>query len=349
MHAHAGAVRPGGPRVKGSETVYCTHCFKNGSDRETAKSVKRNLSRHNKRCHSELDPVKDQAWMLVWTGGSGGSGSANPQKSFVNFLQASPPEHLHSGVPKQIPAVGIPSQISQAQLSSSADASVADNLDPEVPAQGVNVPVPAVLALAPVPVTPIQMVATLAPRSSFPRSSFNAGVASAQETSGKRKLSQNQSRTIVGAFGAIAHLNRSVDKIHQELISAHSRLNDDEKVEVSGIFDNFSACLRNIDKLRIEFEQVQMRKKIKLEQMERIASKLVVGLKEKDELVRSLKVEHEKNNEIQRPGSSSRVISQSKISQVPAEFRVVIKRCLEKHSKLELVNGILECTCCRDD
>ena len=63
MHAIAGAVRPGGPRVKGTETVYCTHCFKNGSDRETAKSVKRNLPRHNKRCHSELDPVKDQTWL----------------------------------------------------------------------------------------------------------------------------------------------------------------------------------------------------------------------------------------------------------------------------------------------
>ena len=130
--------------------------------------------------------------------------------------------------------------------------------------------VPASAVLAPVPVTPIQMVSSLAPRSSFPRSSFDAGVFSAQEISGKRKLSQNQSRTIVEAFGAIAHLNRSIDKIHQELISAHSRLNYDEKVEVSGIFDNFNACLRSIDKLKIEFEQVQMRKKIKLEQMERL-------------------------------------------------------------------------------
>ena len=125
---HAGAVRPGGPRVKSSDTVYCTHCFKNGSDRETAKSVKRNLPRHNKRCHSELDPVKDQAWMLVWTDGGG---SAVPNNSFVSFLQASPPARLQSVVPNQIPAVGIPSQ---AQHPSFADASVPD---PEVPAMVV--------------------------------------------------------------------------------------------------------------------------------------------------------------------------------------------------------------------
>ena len=73
--------------------------------------------------------------MLVCTGGGE---SAVPKNSSVNFLQASPPAHLHSVVPKHIadiPVVGIPLQISQAQLSSFADASVPD---PEVPAQGVN-------------------------------------------------------------------------------------------------------------------------------------------------------------------------------------------------------------------
>ena len=86
-----------------------------------------------------------------------------------------------------------------------------------------------------------------------------------------------------------------------------------------------------------------------LEQVERISSNLVAGLKEKDELVQSLKVEREKNKEMLRPFSSSRIISKDKLPKVTEIFRVSIKRCLEKHSKLELVNGILECSVCRDD
>ena len=83
--------------------------------------------------------------------------------------------------------------------------------------------------------------------------------------------------------------------------------------------------------------------------MESISSNLIAGVKEKDELIQSLKVEREKNKEMLRPCSSSRIIYKDRFSKVTEIFRVSIKRCLEKHSKLELVNGILECALCRDD
>ena len=84
------AGKQGGPRVKWNETIYCTHCAGSGKDRKTAECVKNNLARHNRRWHPNLDPIKDQAWMLVWPGDSISSSSPFNRSLLTNFLQASP-------------------------------------------------------------------------------------------------------------------------------------------------------------------------------------------------------------------------------------------------------------------
>ena len=90
------------------------------------------------------------------------------------------------------------------------------------------------------------------------------------------------------------------------MTSAHSTLNGDQKVKFSDIISKFKLSLWNIEKLKKEFEHVQNQKRRKLEQVERISSNLIAGVKEKDELIQSLKVEREKNKEMLRPCSSSR-------------------------------------------
>ena len=82
----------GGPSVKSSEPVFCSHCFENGSNRETAATIKNNLPRHNKRWHSELDPVKDQAWMLVWTQGASSAVRNNAITSFLRLRRSTRPQ-----------------------------------------------------------------------------------------------------------------------------------------------------------------------------------------------------------------------------------------------------------------
>ena len=67
----------GGPNVKTVATVFCRHCFNEGKSLEIARCVKKNLPRHNRRFHPELNPLKDQAWMLAQRGsGRPGSGSS---------------------------------------------------------------------------------------------------------------------------------------------------------------------------------------------------------------------------------------------------------------------------------
>ena len=55
----------GGPFVKTVATVFCRHFFDEGKSLETARCVKKKLPRHNIRFHPELNPLKNQAWMLA--------------------------------------------------------------------------------------------------------------------------------------------------------------------------------------------------------------------------------------------------------------------------------------------
>ena len=122
-----------GPRVKWNETVFCTHCADTGKDRKTAECVKNNLTRHNRRWHPDLDPIKEQAWMLVWPGDSNLSTSPFTPSSLTNFLRASPrpsvAPYLHfpkpavnqsplqSGIPAQMPAVIKPLSIPSSPIA----------------------------------------------------------------------------------------------------------------------------------------------------------------------------------------------------------------------------------------
>ena len=92
----------GGPSVKSSEPIFCFHCFENGSNRETAATIKKNLPRHNKRWQSELDPVKDQAWMLVWTQGAS---SAVRNNAITSFLRPRTPRRSTPRPQPQTPII----------------------------------------------------------------------------------------------------------------------------------------------------------------------------------------------------------------------------------------------------
>ena len=83
--------------------------------------------------------------------------------------------------------------------------------------------------------------------------------------------------------------------------------------------------------------------------MNELRRSLLLECKKKKELIQSLKVAKEQNKESLRPGFNSRIISRKELSTVDEELRGIVEYCLKQRSKLELVNGVLECTCCRDD
>ena len=115
------ALKLGGPRVEWNEKVFCTHCADTGKDRKTAECIKNNLTRHNRRWHPDLDPIKDQAWMLVWPGDSNLCSSQFIPSSLTNYLwnlnrpsvasyvlfpqSAANPNQLQRNTPAQMPAL----------------------------------------------------------------------------------------------------------------------------------------------------------------------------------------------------------------------------------------------------
>ena len=306
------ASKLGGPRVKWNETVFCTHCADTGKDRKTAECVKNNLTRHNRRWHPDLDPIKEQAWMLVWPGDSNLSTSPFTPSSLTNFLRASP----RPSVASQSSNLLFPqSAVNQSPLQ------------PGIPAQ-----MHAVIEPVSIPSSPIALPSS----SALP----------VEEIGGNRKRRQ----TVVEAFGPIALLDRTLQKIRNELLeAAQSGLTIREKVDLSTILFQFRTSLIDIQNLKNQFEEVQKHKKMRLDQVERIASKLVAGVQEKEELIQSLKVAKEQKKESLRPGFNSRIISRKELSTVDEELRGIVEYCLKQRSKLELVNGVLECTCCRDN
>ena len=135
------AGKQGGPRVKWNETIYCTHCAGSGKDRKTAECVKNNLARHNRRWHPDLDPIKDQAWMLVWPGDSISSSSPFNTSLQTNFLRASPSPSVAShllfprsavnqsplqpGIAAQMPAVIEPVSIPSSPIAFPSNSAIA--------------------------------------------------------------------------------------------------------------------------------------------------------------------------------------------------------------------------------
>ena len=116
------------------------------------------------------------------------------------------------------------------------------------------------------------------------------------------------------AFGPIALLDRTLQKIRNELLeAAQSGLTIREKVDLSTILYQFRTSLIDIQNLKNQFEEVQKHKKMRLDQVERIASKLVAGVQEKEELIQSLKVAKEQNKVSLRPGFNPRMISRKEL------------------------------------
>ena len=167
---------------------------------------------------------------------------------------------------------------------------------------------------------------------------------------GKRKrVQQEVPQTIVYSFGSIALLERTLRSISEDLSKAQASFNDRPQQDCLEILRVFTSNLEAIKQLKTDFEQVVKQKKLKLEQVERIAMSLTSAREEKLELVNALKVEEKRVKEVQRPGKLSRSISQQALLQIEIECRAVVAQCLRKYSLLELVNGELECSCCRDD
>ena len=104
-----------------------------------------------------------------------------------------------------------------------------------------------------------------------------------------------------------------------------------------------------MEKLKKEFDVLTGKKRLKLKQAEVIAGGFVKAQDEIEGLKHALKLEQERNKIAERPGSKSRVISEEKLSKVAGDYQNFVKKCLLKYTTLVLVNGMLECTSCRDD
>ena len=131
------------------------------------------------------------------------------------------------------------------------------------------------------------------------------------------------------AFGPIALFDRTLRKIRNELIGAQSGLTNREKVDLSTMIFQFRTSLIDIQNLKNQFEDVQKHKKMRLDKVERIASKLVFGVQEKEELIQSLKVAKEQNKESLRPGFNSRIISRKELSSVDEKLRGIVQKLPE--------------------
>ena len=97
--------------------------------------------------------------------------------------------------------------------------------------------------------------------------------------------------------------------------------------------EGFTSNSEGIKQLKkTDFEQVVMRKKGKLKQVELIEMILTLARKEKLELANILQVVKERVKEAQRPGKLSRSISQEALLQVEIICRAVVTQCLRKYS-----------------
>ena len=106
IHTFCNVKAQGGPKVKSSETVYCRYCAKTGTERDCAKSMKKQLMRHMKQVHPELDPKLYQAWELIWTClGSSRQTSASASPSLRNFFRVVPEL---PNIPSSSPLTDIP-------------------------------------------------------------------------------------------------------------------------------------------------------------------------------------------------------------------------------------------------
>ena len=267
---------------------------------ETAKCVKKNLPRHNKRFHPELNHLKDQAWMLAWRlSGSSAIGAYG----LGSFFQPEPK------VPVPVPA---------------AELARGHNLNPEVATENVI--------------------------ENLGNDKVGLDISDEEKRScGKRK--RGQLSTISQAFGVIPSLYRSLQRINQDIDQVQIRcdLSEAEKADGLLVVKKLHESLQNLEKLKKEFDRLTDTKRLKLKQAELIAEGFVKAQDEMEGLKHALKLEQEKNKDLERPGSKSRVISEKKLSEVAINFQTLVKKCLLRYATLVLVNGMLECSCCRDD
>ena len=103
---------------------------------------------------------------------------------------------------------------------------------------------------------------------------------------GKRKrVQQEVPQTIVYSFGSIALLERTLRSIAEDLSKAQASFNDSPKQDFLEIMKVFTSNIEAVKKLKTDFEEAVKRKKLKLEQVERIAMSLTSAKNEKLELV----------------------------------------------------------------
>ena len=111
------------------------------------------------------------------------------------------------------------------------------------------------------------------------------------------------------AFGPIVLLDGTRQKIRNESLEAQLGLTIREQVDASTILYQLRTSLIDIKNLKNQFEDIQKHKKMWLDHVQRIASKVVAGVQKEEELIKSLKVAKEQNKESPGPGFNSRIIS----------------------------------------
>ena len=184
-------------------------------------------------------------------------------------------------------------------------------------------------------------------------------VAKISENEGKRIHKkkyqvEDTEESIIGMFGEINQLKRVLKKILSKVNEEHDAVEDGGHVIVDGgykglpkIIERFQENLNCLQKLKSEFQKIVRQKRIKLDQIDRIASSLVVAQDQKKQLELTVK---QKDEQLKRAQMAPiRPIAKHEMMKVPMQFQTMVVQCLETYSNMVLKDGFLECTCCRDE
>ena len=171
-------------------------------------------------------------------------------------------------------------------------------------------------------------------------------IASTDSISQKPKQSdrlrkRKQDQTIVESFGELNQFNRTSAKLRKLLVD------DTQSKDMSDQIQSLQNVLKELEKLKNEFQLVVGEKRQKLDQVERISNNLLDIQRQKQEMEETLKVEIQKNA-MQNKIPENAVLEET-LTNIPVVFRSTVRKCLVFYPDLVFSDGILGCKTCRDD
>ena len=351
------------PKTTGRTMIWCKSCFSEGKKEEDCRMMKMNLKRH-----SASKKHANEAFFTSWPGRS-----CRTPTNIRDFVRG-----MKGTFPASISDSGVKNESLYSLVNNSTSMSI---INPE----SFGAPIAKDIDLAPqrvspdsqfdssavsVKVEPKQSKLALPVLSKFPVSQQFSSITEKKQNQNQRiahpesswqiesksseYLEQNlnsrkrqRNLSIFEAFGEIGQLDRAVQNVRVAFLENSNQLGNAERTEISEIIDEFKDILNNLKTLRTAFQQITREKRIRLSEILEITKNLSGIKADKEVLVNQLKVEKEKSKHLSSNPRGS--ISKKEIALVPAAHLALIMKCLNKYPKLELKNGELNCTCCRDD